>query len=166
MTWRHQLAARRVMKRPAPTLDKPDLQAMHAVIPDRLFQSGQPGSPLGPTWATVEAHGVGFVVDLYGEISIPAHFNDISMVWPLTDDTNLPDRAMLDATARLLAVEIAHGTVVLVHCLRGRNRSSLVSARVLMVSEGISGAEAVRRIREAVPGALSNETFTRYLEGL
>lgn len=54
---------------------------------------------------------------------------------------------------------------VYVVCQHGMNRSGLV-AGLLLRELGVSGAEAVERIRRARPGALSNEIFRRLvLEG-
>lgn len=47
----------------------------------------------------------------------------------------------------------------------GVNRSALV-AGLILVQRGMSGAEAVTRLRERRPGALFNETFEAYLLSL
>lgn len=55
----------------------------------------------------------------------------------------------------------------LVHCQAGLNRSSLIVARALMLSEGLPAKEAIALIREKrSPVCLINWTFERYLLSL
>jgi protein-tyrosine phosphatase len=54
---------------------------------------------------------------------------------------------------------------VLSHCSGGFNRSGLVAGLILN-ELGVSGAEALARIRARRPGALFNETFADYLASL
>jgi protein tyrosine/serine phosphatase len=62
--------------------------------------------------------------------------------------------------------EITKGGRVLCHCWGGRNRSGLVVALALMRLQGITGAEAVRAVKAVRSGALVNQHFVEYLEGL
>lgn len=58
------------------------------------------------------------------------------------------------------------GWTAVIHCRAGRNRSGFISALVLMEMQGISGAEAVRIVKEKRPLSLYNEHFVEYLESL
>lgn len=55
------------------------------------------------------------------------------------------------------------GGTVLIVCQAGVNRSALVTAMILHLARGVSGAEAVHAIRRARPGALTNSSFLEYL---
>lgn len=68
-----------------------------------------------------------------------------------------------EAAARLVADRLAAGERVLVHCWGGRNRSGVVSARALMMTEGLTAHDAVLRVRAARRSALGNEHFVAWL---
>lgn len=53
---------------------------------------------------------------------------------------------------------------LLVHCHAGRNRSSLLSAILLMELHGLTGVEAVAHMRRVRPNALATSAFVDYLE--
>jgi len=54
---------------------------------------------------------------------------------------------------------------VLSHCGMGYNRSALV-AGLILVRLGVSGPDAVLRLRSRRPGVLFNEVFAAHLESL
>jgi len=86
---------------------------------------------------------------------------------PLDDDPSgpTPDEAerALKAASRVADL-VRDGQSVLVTCFQGRNRSGLISALALVELEGISGAEAVEKVRIARPEALRNPGFVDFLE--
>jgi Predicted protein-tyrosine phosphatase len=53
---------------------------------------------------------------------------------------------------------------VLVHCHAGRNRSSLVTAILLMELQLKTGSEAIAILRKIRPNALANQEFVLYLK--
>lgn len=118
-------------------------------------------------WGLIRAHQVSTIVDLDGGVDpgLPETPNDLLYIYfPIVDD-ELPDLVRLRALSRMLAELVKVDRVVLVHCLFGLNRSNLVLGTVLTYF-GLSGAEAVNRLRALQPGALLNETFATYLMGL
>jgi len=70
------------------------------------------------------------------------------------------------SAAQEAAACIQRGDRVLSTCAFGWNRSGLVDAMIQHEVEGISGAEAVRRIRAKQPGALTNASFVRALKAV
>jgi hypothetical protein len=124
-------------------------------------------SPAIDDWGPVSEHRIGCIIDLDGEVdhgvpSLPGHI--LYVYFPIFDE-DLPDLARLDAVCSLGTRLLESGQKVLSHCGMGFNRSALV-AGVILVQRGLSGAEAVARIRRRRPGALFNETFEAYLESL
>jgi len=124
-------------------------------------------SPAIDDWSPVHARRIACVIDLEGEVdhgvpSVPGHI--LYVYLPIYDE-GLPDLARLDAVCSLGTRLLESGQKVLAHCGMGFNRSALV-AGVILVQRGLSGAEAVARIRSRRPGALFNETFEAYLESL
>jgi protein-tyrosine phosphatase len=67
------------------------------------------------------------------------------------------------AAARKVVAELSAGRRVLVTCTQGRNRSGLVSALALVLSKGMTGAEAMERVKQARRNALTNPLFAEYL---
>lgn len=60
---------------------------------------------------------------------------------------------------------LREGRRVLVHCRGGLGRAGTVAARLLFET-GIDPDEAVRRVREARPGAIETDTQWRYVQAL
>jgi protein-tyrosine phosphatase len=73
---------------------------------------------------------------------------------------------MLDALADFVAREIREGHRVLTHCHRGKSRSGLLNAIVVMKLMAVDGAEAIKIVRAGRPEALGNRSFVAYLESL
>ncbi|PYR01402.1 MAG: hypothetical protein DMF96_00050 [Acidobacteria bacterium] len=71
----------------------------------------------------------------------------------------------LRAIARLAASLIAEGHRVLSHCGMGYNRSAFV-AGLILIELGMSGADAVARLRQRRQGALFNDRFADVLVSL
>jgi protein-tyrosine phosphatase len=134
------------------------------ILDGQLYQSGAPED--AAEWTSVRSRGIDVVVDLFGSLDpgVPVEPNSILYIyWPIEDAAALPAMGILnvlvDATVRLIRV----GHKVLVHCHRGKSRSGLFNALVVMQMLGISGADAVEFVRSQRPGALGNEVFTAYL---
>lgn len=72
--------------------------------------------------------------------------------FPVADHGVPADEAAFERLARELAGELHRGTGVVIHCLGGKGRSSLLAASVLAL-RGLGLAEALDRIRAARPGA-------------
>jgi len=69
------------------------------------------------------------------------------------------------AIARLGASLIAEGHRVLSHCGMGFNRSAFI-AGLILIEMGMSGPDAVARLRARRPGALFNDGFAACLEAI
>ena len=117
-------------------------------------------------------HAIDTVIDLEGEIDtcIPCGTNQCLYIYfPINDEEDeLPDMVKLRGIARLAATVIADGQRVLARTLRlcrAYNRSAFM-AGLILVELGMSGADAVARLRERRPGALFNDGFARCLESL
>ena len=120
-------------------------------------------------WAGVCAHDIDVVIDLEGGLdecipTVPNHC--LYIYFPIADDDQqLPSVTKLRAVARMAAGLINNGHRVLSHCGMGFNRSALM-AGVILVELGMSGRQAVARLRERRAGALYNEMFSTFLESI
>ena len=136
-----------------------------------LFQADEAGalffSPALTDWAPLEALGIDTVIDLEGGLDhcIPTVPNHVLYVYFPIYDEELPNLAKLNAIADLAAGLIRSGHRVLSHCGMGFNRSALVAGLVL-VRLGVSGPDAVCRLRNCRPGALFNEVFAAHLDSM
>lgn len=65
--------------------------------------------------------------------------------------------------AESAAVEISSGGKVLIHCIGSRDRAPFTAALTLHLLEGISGAEAMLRIRGKKKTTFYNEGYKNYL---
>lgn len=133
-----------------------------------LFQIDDEGrlfiSPCIEDWSDIAHHGIDVVIDLEGGLDdcIPNTPDSCLYVYFPIYDEELPDPARLDAVAVMGAQLVRNGHRVLSHCGMGFNRSALVAGRILN-HLGMSGADAVARLRERRPGALFNEVFAEHL---
>lgn len=118
-------------------------------------------------WGPVHARGITVVIDLDGDVDhgVPTAADAFLYVYLPIHDGGMPNLDRLHAVARLGACLVAAGHRVLSHCGMGLNRSALVAGLILM-AQGMSGAQAVERLRQRRPGALFNEVFAQYLLGL
>lgn len=81
---------------------------------------------------------------------------------PLEDELEpmaYEDRVQVTDVAREVTALLSRNLRTLVTCYQGRNRSGLVNAMVLMNRYGITGDEAIRRVRVARPTSLVNPHF-------
>src|SRR5262245_27379553 len=115
-------------------------------------------SPALTDWLPLEERGIDTIIDLDGGLDhcIPTVPNQILYVYFPIFDEDLPNLSKLDAVADLGASLIRSGHRVLSHCGMGFNRSALVAGLILM-RLGLSGREAVERLRACRPGALFNQ---------
>jgi len=124
-------------------------------------------SPAVSKWSSVSALGIDTVIDMEGGLDewIPTTPDEcLYLYFPIYDE-NLPSLTRLEAVGDFGAHLIAGGHRVLCHCGMGFNRSALV-AGVILHKLGMTGSQAVERIRERRPGALFNQVFARYLASL
>jgi hypothetical protein len=126
-------------------------------------------SPAITEWEPLQTNGIDVVIDLEGGLDacIPTCINGCVYVYfPLDDDNQgaLPE-GRLRAIAKLAASLITQGHRVLSHCGMGFNRSALV-AGLILIELGMSGPEAVAKIRSRRPGALYNDRFADFLLSL
>jgi hypothetical protein len=136
-----------------------------------LFQVDDAGrlfiAPDITDWSDAASRGIDVVIDLEGGLDgcIPTKSNECLYVYFPFDDDNevLPNMTKLHAIARLGATLIADGHRVVAHCRMGYNRSAFV-AGLILIELGMSGCDAVLRLRERRPGALFNDFFAAYLE--
>ena len=124
-------------------------------------------SPIITDWTPLADAGIDTVFDMEGGLDacIPtAPGSCLYIYFPIFDE-ELPPLSRLDGIASLGAHLIRNGHRVLSHCGLGYNRSALVAARILH-QLGMSGPDALARIRERRPGALFNEVFAAHVESL
>jgi protein-tyrosine phosphatase len=136
-----------------------------------LFQVDDEGllfiSPTITDWMILDRYNVDTVIDLDGRLdddvpTAPDHL--LYVYFPIPDD-ELPNLVKLHAVASLGATLLRQGHCVLSHCGLGFNRSALVAGLILN-QLGMSGREAVERLRGRRPGALFNDRFASYLRSL
>lgn len=136
----------------------------------KLYQVDDAGalyiSPEILEWAPLEERGIDTVIDLEGGLDhcIPTVPDQILYVYFPIYDEALPNMEKLEAVADMAARLIRSGHRVLSHCRMGFNRSALV-AGLTLCRLGMTGPEAVQRLRSCRPGALFNEVFAAHLEG-
>lgn len=136
-----------------------------------LFQVDDAGllfiSPTITDWRIVDRHGVDTVIDLDGALDdgVPSAPNHLLYVYFPILDQGLPNLAKLRAVATLGATLIRERHRVLSHCGLGFNRSALLAGLILN-QLGMSGHDAVERLRGRRPGALFNDRFASYLQSL
>ena len=142
-----------------------------ALFEMRCYQIDDAGqlyiSPAVSKWSSVSALGIDTVIDMEGGLDewIPTTPDEcLYLYFPIYDE-NLPSLTRLEAVGDFGAHLIAGGHRVLCHCGMGFNRSALV-AGVILHKLGMTGSQAVERIRERRPGALFNQVFARYLASL
>jgi protein-tyrosine phosphatase len=120
-------------------------------------------------WEVVRANDIDVIIDLDGGLddcipTVPNHC--LYIYFPIADDDQqLPNLVKLRAVARMAAALVSQGHRVLSHCGMGFNRSALM-AGVILVELGMTGTEAVARLRQRRSGALYNEMFSTFLESI
>jgi len=144
-------------------------------IADRHWQSGFP-MPFIEQMKHVDVDVVSLASDetqpdQEGLANIKRDCPHLSLILCPFKDTDDPTK--LDAIVKIargvadkLAGHLRDGKTILSTCSAGRNRSGLISGLVLMKRYGLTGKEAVERVRLARPNALTNDVFREYLESL
>jgi protein-tyrosine phosphatase len=137
------------------------------ILKNQLYQSGAPEAEAD--WAPVHALKIDVVVDLFGTLDpdVPTAPNSILYVfWPIEDHPELPDLRILDVLTDTVVREITDGHKVLVHCHKGKSRSGMFNAIVVMKILRVDGKAAVEIVRRGRPEALGNQSFATYVESL
>jgi hypothetical protein len=124
-------------------------------------------SPDIDTWTPIAERGITTIFDLDEAVDagVPLLYNRLLYIYFPFEDQELPDLHQLHALGQLGAQLVAQGQRVLVHCAMGHNRSALL-AGVILTYLGMSGADAVARLRQRRHGALYNTLFATYLQTL
>jgi protein-tyrosine phosphatase len=136
-----------------------------------LFQVDDEGllfiSPTITDWGILDRYNVDTVIDVDGGLDdgIPTAPNHLLYIYFPILDTDLPNLTKLYAVAALGATLVKQHHCVLCHCGLGFNRSALIAGLILN-QLGMSGCEAVERLRGRRPGALFNDRFAFYLQSL
>jgi len=129
-------------------------------IEENLYQSGHVEGYW--SWLALRIMGIQGIVDLEGDLDPRKVRKYLKWYhhWKITDGP-LPDIDKLWDVADMIFAK-TYDMKVLVHCMGGVNRSSLVNGCVLYLM-GFSGEEIVKKIRDRRPGALSNKVFEKFL---
>ncbi|MEA3400836.1 MAG: dual specificity protein phosphatase family protein [Armatimonadota bacterium] len=105
--------------------------------------------------------GIGAIVslteDLPSDLRGESRFEVLHL--PIQDMTP-PDMEQVERYVRFVDRMLATGRAVGTHCLAGLGRTGTMIACYL-VSRGYSAEEAIRRVRDARPGAIQTETQER-----
>lgn len=115
-------------------------------------------------WPAIRSHEIDTIVDMDGDVDpgVPEAPNEILYVYFPIYDEDLPSLPKLEALGRMVADLVGSQHRVLLHCRLGFNRSVLVAATALTYL-GVSGEDAMRRLRERRAGALFNEVFAEHV---
>ncbi|HEX2027610.1 MAG TPA: hypothetical protein VHF25_06385 [Nitriliruptorales bacterium] len=120
-----------------------------------LYQSGTPGAVDADVVVCLQLQPPRYLPDE------PRAEQFVSVWWPIHDGP-VPDGATVRSLAALLARFLEERRRVLVHCAGGNNRSGLVVARTL-IELGQAPSDAIATVRRAIPTALNNREFERWL---
>jgi len=130
-----------------------------------LYISGFPENEVVPK---LDELNIGLIISTTQRM--PRSISNIPMIrLPLSDDfEELPDLDKLSDVAWKAYTDIQErGTNVLVHCLYGLNRSSLVAGFILhLLYPEWSGEEILMHIQDQRPGALHNRLFAEIVKTL
>lgn len=85
--------------------------------------------------------------------------------FPLPDTDTVAEQPLWHASLHA-AREIEEGKKVLIHCIAARDRAPTTAALTLCVLEGISGNEAMLRVKQKKPTTFHNQAFVRYLSNI
>ncbi len=131
------------------------------LVRHRLYVSGR------PTEKTVDACGAVAVLDLENHGESRRLGTDYWKHIYIPDGLVTLERAQLFFEAVWWTITMLDQyKTVLVPCAQGRNRSMTVAAMVLMKYDGLSGAEAIERVREVRPSALYNQHQVDFILGV
>ncbi len=98
--------------------------------------------------------------------TVPAGKATIYIPYDDTHDLSAVPIIDLQRLAKRLAGEIQRGRRVLITCAMGLNRSGLLSALTVARAYNVSGAEAVKLVKQKRNGALCNHVFAKLAQEL
>lgn len=140
---------------------------VYEVIPGKLYQRGY-FATLKSKFTRLEELGVDIVVNTYYKTD-----PDMADVLYMYINIPVPDGVEglqriddMHLVADMVAYSLLDGHSAIVHCYGGRNRSGLVNALIVRRYYGVTGAEALKIVREAREDSLSTQTFVDYLLSL
>ena len=111
--------------------------------------------------------GITAVVDLRAERDAAADFftrNGIALRQYRVPDTTVPGPDVLSDAVPWISARIADGSVVLIHCAKGRGRSATVLAAYLMTTEGLSFGDVQGLLQSKRPLVKLDTRHQRVLE--
>jgi len=111
--------------------------AAHAVEAE-LWLGGAPTYPRD--YAFLVEHGIRGVIDIRAEREDDVTFyaaHDVAYARFPVPDVHVPDAATITAAVDWIRARVAEGRAVLVHCAKGRSRSSTVLAAYLVAEHGL-----------------------------
>lgn len=85
--------------------------------------------------------------------------------FPLPDTDTVKEDALWGA-AKAAATEIGQGGKVIIHCIAARDRAPTTAAATLHLIEGISGSEAMYRVKSKKSTTFHNKAFVAYLNAV
>lgn len=138
---------------------------LHTILDDQLYQRGRTNHlSMREKSTTLQENNITLVVNCASRKDEEMEDLVTYVHWPFAD-SRLPDKTLLNMHTSMITKHIlADEGAVLVQCNAGRNRSSLLSALVVMTLQHITGKEAVTWMRERRKNALANPNFVKYLE--
>jgi protein-tyrosine phosphatase len=138
----------------------------YPIWPDQIYQRGEfRKRPLADKLAALDHLGVTVVVNVSPneDEELAGKLLPCGYIHTHIPDSAGADMTLVEATAEWAVARLRQGARILVHCHAGRNRSSLVSAILLMELHGLTGQQAVDHVRRVRPNALATEAFVEYL---
>ncbi|MCL1587357.1 MAG: ADP-ribosylglycohydrolase family protein [Actinomycetia bacterium] len=91
---------------------------------------------------------------------------DVRLIDEASPGANPNLEFVIDDTVRFIASQRDTGRTVYVHCVRAESRTPTVAAAYLATTLGISGVDALERVRQSLPNADPNPGFVTYLNSL
>lgn len=85
--------------------------------------------------------------------------------FPLPDTATVAEKPLWHAALHA-AREIKEGKKVLIHCISARDRAPTTAALTLTILEGISGSEAMLRVKQKKRTTYTNKAFVAYLNNI
>lgn len=138
------------------------------IWPERLYQRGEFRKlPLSEKQARLAAAGITAVLNVSPRLDaeLQAAMGPAAYLHAPIADSAHADFAVVEAAAAwALGALNAPDSRLLVHCHAGRNRSSLLSAILLMELYEMAGLDAVAHLRLVRPNALATDAFVDYLK--
>jgi ADP-ribosyl-[dinitrogen reductase] hydrolase len=91
---------------------------------------------------------------------------DVRLIDEASHGANPNLEFVIEDTVRFIASQRDAGRTVYLHCVRAESRTPTVAAAYLAHRLGISGADALERVRQSLPNANPNPGFVAYLNTL